>query len=281
MSVLQSQNWSPSYQGGSKPGVTPSGYNKSYSNWLNSNPKDYSYSLDENRNLVRHKIDRSDLSSSGARKEQIKFKSTNKGGSSRNTTSTSKYGGGGYMTKNAAAKRKREAFNNAVNRATGSGSSGSGGGGSSSGGGYSGGGSSSGGSSGSGKTAKAKKGLAVVKGSSTAGLAIGLNANKIVAIEAALDAYIKSVISAIGVGAKQKNVALAIKGAAAQVEVRKYIASMDKACEKLFRDLEKYKKILEQMKSNYASNDKFNNSASIVSGSSHPNIASVGFTLNK
>ena len=187
------------------------------------------------------------------------------GGSSHNATSTSKYGGGGYMTKNAAANRKREAFNNAVNRVKGSGSSGSGGGGSSSGGGsgssgggYSGGGSSSGGSSGSGKKTKVKNVLKKFSTQSAAGAAVGLNANKIVAIEAALDAYIKSVISAISVAANQKNVALAIKGTAAQVEVRKYIASMDKACEKLFRDLEKYKKILEQMKSNYASNDKFN-----------------------
>ena len=241
--------------------------------WSNSSN---SASAKESRGRAQEAFARSSMNGAGS--------NTSGKSGKYNTTSTSKYGGGGYMTKNAAAKRKREAFNNAVNRVKGSGSSGSGGGGSSSGGGSgsSGGGYSGGGSSsGSGKTAKAKKGLAVVKGSSTAGLAIGLNANKIVAIEAALDAYIKSVISAINVAAKQKNVALAIKGAAAQVEVRKYIASMDKACEKLFRDLEKYKKILEQMKSNYASNDKFNNSASIVSGSSHPNIASVGFTLNK
>ena len=213
----------------------------------------------------------------------------------RRTTSTSVYGGGGRVDNHKSPKthiktgKNAPAYNQGIvgtsskntNNKNYEASSDYVGGNSGSGGGYSGGGSSSGGSSGSGKTAKAKTGLAVVKGSSTAGLAIGLNANKIVAIEAALDAYIKSVISAIHVAAKQKNVALAIKGAAAQVEVRKYIASMDSACEKLFKDLEKYKKILEQMKSNYASNDKFNNSASVVSGSSHPNIASVGFTLNK
>ncbi len=174
----------------------------------------------------------SDLGTSAARKESIKLKNSTKGSSSSSS--------GGYSDKD---------------------SSGSGGG-------YSGESSSSsggGGSSSSGKKTKVKKGFAVVTGSSAAVGATGLNASRIVAIETALDAYIKSVTSAIHVASTKKNVALAIKGAAAQAEVRKYIASMDSACEKLFKDLEKYKKILEQMKSNYASNDKFNNSVTSAS----------------
>ena len=193
----------------------------------------------------------------------------------RRTTSTSVYGGGGRVDNHKSPKtyiktgKNAPAYNqgivgtsskNADNENSGD-PSGFGGG-------YSGESSSSsggGGSSSSGKKTKVKKGFAVVTGSSAAVGATGLNANKIVAIETALDAYIKSVTSAIHVASSKKNVALAIKGAAAQAEVRKYIASMDNACEKLFKDLEKYKKILEQMKSNYASNDKFNNSVTSAS----------------
>ncbi len=86
----------------------------------------------------------------------------------------------------------------------------------------------------------------------------GLNVSKIVAIESALDAYIKSITGDIHVASSKKNIALAMKGAGAQVEARKYIANMDKACEELFRNLDKYKKMLEQAKMAYANNDKFN-----------------------
>ncbi len=78
-------------------------------------------------------------------------------------------------------------------------------------------------------------------------------------MENALDEYIKAVTGAIHVAANTKTIHTAIKGATAQAEVRKYIASIDKSCEKLFTDLRKYKTILNQMKSNCANNNKFNN----------------------
>ena len=86
----------------------------------------------------------------------------------------------------------------------------------------------------------------------------GLNVSKITAIEGALDAYIKSITGVIHVAASKKNIALAIKGTGAQAEAQKYIASMDKACEELFRNVDRYKKMLEQAKVAYANNDKFN-----------------------
>ena len=92
------------------------------------------------------------------------------------------------------------------------------------------------------------------------GTVVGLNVNKIAKMEEYLDEYIKAVTDTIKIWASENVIQTAVRGTNAQVEVKKYIKSVDANMEKLFTDLTKYKKILENMKASYAANDKFRSS---------------------
>ena len=86
---------------------------------------------------------------------------------------------------------------------------------------------------------------------------VGLNTKKISEMQETLNDYINVVVKKIKIGASSKNIQLALKGTNSEVEVKKYIQEIDKACEEFVNSLKKYSSKLAEMAEVYKNKDSF------------------------